>query len=187
MRKIKPVDPETLRVPAFMRKRSITSHARQKLILTALDRKDAGLKPNSTVPMAPSKRTRMPVAPRKLAREAAMPKPELFPSPGVFPEPEIMTTPIIEEAPIAFNQTQKLMLTGEVTHYIDKINVAIILLSKSLKQGDTLLIEGENFIATQPIEEMQINRKPVARAKKGAEIGLKVKFEAKVGGRVYKV
>lgn len=32
-------DPDTLRVPAFMRKRSLSSRLRKPLVLTALDRK----------------------------------------------------------------------------------------------------------------------------------------------------
>ena len=80
-----------------------------------------------------------------------------------------------------------MMLAGETTHYLDKIDVAIIMTSRALKVGDTLLIEGEECIFTQQIDEMQIDRKPVKRAKKGAHIGLKTTFEAKINGKVYKV
>ena len=80
------------------------------------------------------------------------------------------------------------MQVGHTTHYMENIDVAIILLDqKGVKKGDTLLIEGDDFIATQPIEEMQIDRKPVTKAKKGSHIGLKVKFPAKVNGKVYKL
>lgn len=42
-----PRDSDTLRVPAFMRKRSLRASARKPLILTALDRKKAGLLPEA--------------------------------------------------------------------------------------------------------------------------------------------
>lgn len=80
------------------------------------------------------------------------------------------------------------MQVGDVTHYMSNIDVAIILLNqKGVKKGDILLIEGPDFIATQPIEEMQIDRKPVTKAKKGDHIGLKVKFEARINGKVFKL
>lgn len=160
MKKIKPIDEEELKVPAYMRKRAITSHARQKLILTALDRKEAGVKPGSTRATAPIKRR------RTVQRSTPAPAPEA-------------------NVPL---KPKKLMQVGEVTHYMDNIDVAIILLNqKGVKKGDVLLIEGPGFIATQPIEEMQIDRKPVTKAKKGDHIGLKVKFEAEVGGKVFKL
>lgn len=40
-----PKDPETLRVPAFMRKRGLAARDRRPLLLTALDRKKAGVLP----------------------------------------------------------------------------------------------------------------------------------------------
>ena len=41
----RPIDPDTLRVPAFMLKRSLRRRAAKPLLLTALDRKQAGVKP----------------------------------------------------------------------------------------------------------------------------------------------
>lgn len=152
-----------------MRKRAISSHARQQLILTALDRKEAGLKPNSKVATAVKKY--VPTPPRT---ESSQPRSMLEPEP---PQPLVQIS----------SKPQKLMPVGHVTHYLDNINVAIILLdSAGIKNGDTLVIEGENFIFTQPVAEMQIDRKPVTRAKKGSHIGLKVEFPAKVSAKVYK-
>lgn len=45
-----PTDPETLRVPAFMRKRSLARRSQKSLILTALDRKQAGVLPDGITP-----------------------------------------------------------------------------------------------------------------------------------------
>jgi len=169
----KPIDPETLKIPAYMRKKAIVSQSRQKLLLTALDRKDAGLKPNSKRATAPKKTISK--APRAVPR--TIPVAQEIPAPSTqSPEAQLPLKP------------KKLMIVGEVTHYLDNIQVAIIQLSnKGAKNGDILLIEGEDYIYPQPIEEMQIERKPVKRAKKGSHIGLKVAFEAEIGGKVYKL
>ena len=164
-KKIKPINEEELKIPAYMRKKAITSQSRQQLILTALDRKEARLKPNSRVATA----RKVSPTPRTIERT---------PAPAPMPS-------ATAEGPVA---PKKLMQVGHTTHYMEKIEVAIILLDhKGVKKGDTLLIEGDDFIATQPIEEMQIDRKPVTKAKKGSHIGLKVKFPAKVDGKVYKI
>lgn len=57
-----PTDPETLKIPAFMRKRSLASRQRRPLILTALDRKRAGLPPEGL-------RKKEKVARKKIARK----------------------------------------------------------------------------------------------------------------------
>lgn len=44
-----PTDPDTLRIPAFMRKRSLSSRLKRPLVLTALDRKKAGILPDGLV------------------------------------------------------------------------------------------------------------------------------------------
>lgn len=164
MKKIKPINEEELKIPAYMRKRSITSHSRQKLLLTALDRKDAGVKPNSSRATAPIKQR------------------------VISPQPVRTTTSPASTKTALPLTPKKLMQVGEVTHYMNNIDVAIILLNqKGVKKGDILLIEGPDFIATQPVEEMQIDRKPVIKAKKGDHIGLKVQFEAEVGGKVFKL
>lgn len=52
------LDPEKLKIPAYLRKKGITTRAKQKLILTALDRKNAGLSHKSTRALAPMKKPR---------------------------------------------------------------------------------------------------------------------------------
>lgn len=76
---------------------------------------------------------------------------------------------------------------GEITHYLDKIGVAIIMLSDTLKENETVLIQGENSIFSQMVTEIQIDRKPVPKAGKGAHIGLKVDHPAEINGKIYLV
>lgn len=77
-------------------------------------------------------------------------------------------------------------LIGRVTHYFGNIGVAAIKLSAPLAQGDSVRIEGGETAFSQEVGSMQVDHKPVARAKKGDEIGLKVKKKAREGYRVYK-
>ena len=74
-----------------------------------------------------------------------------------------------------------------ITHYLGNINVAIIKLTVPLKVGDTIIMEGDEYLFVQPVTEMQIDRKPVQKAKKGSHIGLKALYAAKVKGNIYKL
>jgi putative protease len=75
---------------------------------------------------------------------------------------------------------------GEVFSYFSKISVAAIKLSKSLKKGDTIHIKGHTTDITQKVESMQIDGKNVEEAKKGSEVGIKVKDRVRPGDKVYK-
>ena len=75
---------------------------------------------------------------------------------------------------------------GKVTHYYDKIGVAIIELKSSLHQGDTVTFRRGDHAFTQRADSMQIEHAPVASARKGDIIGLKVKKPVKDGAVVLK-
>lgn len=77
---------------------------------------------------------------------------------------------------------------GEVTSYLSKLKVAIILIRrKKLKQGETILIKGKKTKLMLPVKSMQINRKPVAVAAKGNEIGLLIGKEVNRHDLVFKM
>ena len=76
---------------------------------------------------------------------------------------------------------------GKVTHYFASISVAVVKLSGTLKQGDAIRIKGATSDFTQNVGEMQIDHKPVAEAKKGQTIGLKVDEHAREHDSVFKV
>ena len=74
---------------------------------------------------------------------------------------------------------------GKVTHYYDKLGVAIIDLSGALKVGDKVkFVKGEDELE-QALESMQIERAAVDSAKKGDVIGVKVDEPIKEGAIVY--
>lgn len=61
---------------------------------------------------------------------------------------------------------------GKITHYFDRIGVAIIKLSADLKVGDKIRIEAE-IPFVQKVNSMQSHHHDVQEAKAGDEIGLK--------------
>lgn len=79
-------------------------------------------------------------------------------------------------------------LIGKVSHYFSNINVAVINLSASLKEGDEIrIVGGENTDFNQVADSMQVDHKPIKIAKKGDSVGLKTKEKVREGYNVYKV
>ncbi len=76
---------------------------------------------------------------------------------------------------------------GKITHYYDKIGVAIIELSGGLKVGDKIKIEGGKNEFDQTVEEMQVDHKPVDTAKAGDAVGIKVKEKIREGALVLRL
>ena len=76
---------------------------------------------------------------------------------------------------------------GEVTHYWGKIAVAGIKLTATLSQGDAIRIKGATTDFEQTVGSIQIEHQNVETAKKGQEIGLKVKEKVRRRDTVYKV
>jgi len=79
-------------------------------------------------------------------------------------------------------------LIGRVTHYFDKIGVAVIKLDASLSVGETIrIVGGEATDFTQEVESMEVEHEKIDKAKKGDEVGLKVKEKVREGYKVYKL
>lgn len=77
---------------------------------------------------------------------------------------------------------------GSVTHYYDKIGVAIVELSADLGIGDKVkFVRGGEDLFEQEVKSMQIEHEKVDKAGKGDVIGLKTDSEVKEGAEVYKV
>ncbi len=77
---------------------------------------------------------------------------------------------------------------GKITHYFDKIGVAVLEVSDGkIKVGDRIRIgEFENGIE-QNVDSMQVEHQQVGEAKAGDEVGLKVITAVKSGEIVYKI
>jgi len=77
---------------------------------------------------------------------------------------------------------------GKVTHFYDKIGVAVIELSGSLSVGDKIkFTRGGEDLFEQEVKSMQIEHEKKDSVKKGDVIGLKVDKEVKEGAEVYKI
>ena len=74
---------------------------------------------------------------------------------------------------------------GKVTHFFDKIGVAVIELTDKLNVGDKILVKGMTSEFRQVVDSMQVEHKEIKSAKKGAAIGMKVKDRVRPNDRVY--
>jgi len=77
---------------------------------------------------------------------------------------------------------------GKVTHYFDKIGVAVLELTDSLAVGDTIRIvknDGDDF--TMTVQSMQVEHEQIQEAKKGDTVGLKVDQPVKESDEVFRV
>ena len=64
---------------------------------------------------------------------------------------------------------------GKVTHFFGHLSVAVIQVTGKLKVGDTIHIKGATTDFTQKVNSMQIEHDKIQEAKKGDDIGMKVK------------
>lgn len=74
---------------------------------------------------------------------------------------------------------------GAVTHFYDKISVAVIKLTGALKVGDTVKFSGHDQEFNQTVESMQLEHEQIEKGKKGQEIAVKVDKKVKAKDRVY--
>ncbi|MDP3800417.1 MAG: hypothetical protein Q8Q90_03275 [bacterium] len=76
---------------------------------------------------------------------------------------------------------------GKITHFYNKLGVAIVKLSAGIKVGDKIKIEGGKHEFNQTVTEIQIDHKIVASAETGDVIGIKVDQKTHEGALVSKL
>ncbi len=76
---------------------------------------------------------------------------------------------------------------GEVTHYYNKIGVAVVQISKKLNVGDVIRIVGGDVDFTQEVDSIEVDFKKVKTAPAKSSAGLKVKEKVRNGYKVYEV
>ena len=74
-----------------------------------------------------------------------------------------------------------------VTHYYDKIGVAVFQVLAPIKVDDKLKIKGKDSEFEQIVASMQVEHQNIQKAKKGDNIGIKVDQPVKEGDEVFKV
>ncbi len=76
---------------------------------------------------------------------------------------------------------------GKITHFFDKISVAVIELSGTLREGDKIRIKGSTTDFEQTVNSMQIEHETIEEANAGQSIGLKVSEKVRPGDEVFLV
>ncbi len=74
---------------------------------------------------------------------------------------------------------------GKVTHYFEKVGVAVVELSDGLSIGDEIHIKGSTTDFVQEVENIQVDHKEIESSKAGDEIGLKVNERVRPNDRIY--
>ena len=76
---------------------------------------------------------------------------------------------------------------GIVTDFFAKVSAAAIRLNAPLKVGDKIKVKTGEKEIEMTITSMQIERKPIEKAKKGDEVGILMAEPAHKGNKVYKL
>lgn len=75
---------------------------------------------------------------------------------------------------------------GKVTHYYDKIGVAVVeVMNQPLKVGDTVKVSGHDKEFMQTLDSLQIEHKQVNEIPVGESCGVKIKEPVKEGDCLY--
>lgn len=74
---------------------------------------------------------------------------------------------------------------GTVTHWYDKIGVAVVKLTGKLSRGDAIKVKKGEEEFTDTVNSLQINHTDVAAAKKGDDAAIKLSERAKEGAGVF--
>lgn len=74
---------------------------------------------------------------------------------------------------------------GVVTHFYGNIGVAIVKFNTTVEVGTPLKFSGATTDFKETVKSMQFNHEAVQSAKKGQQIGIKVKERVREGDSVY--
>ncbi|MEM3208549.1 MAG: U32 family peptidase C-terminal domain-containing protein [Candidatus Micrarchaeaceae archaeon] len=75
---------------------------------------------------------------------------------------------------------------GKITHYYNKIGVAVVELSAKIRVGERIIVEGPGVSFEQTVESMQAEHVDIREANPGESIGLKVSSPVKEGYKIYR-
>ena len=76
---------------------------------------------------------------------------------------------------------------GIVTHWYDKLGVAVVKLSGKLNKGDKIKIKMGEEEFEEVVGSLQIDHKDVASAKKGDDAAMKLSQKTKEGAEIFAV
>jgi len=203
------------KIPAFQRKRSLAAKARRSAKpVTALERRIAGvpvIKPKKVVTRTTTRRS----VERRVVGDASSYDAPTYDAPTYESPSRYLGSSYGSESSLfggddssvsfgsgydsgsssglsssgdALPDLREMRLCGKCEGYLEKIGVAIVMVSAPLRIGDRILFESENDgLFEQNLAEMQINREDVMTAYSGDDVGMKVKAVPARNGNVYKV
>jgi hypothetical protein len=73
---------------------------------------------------------------------------------------------------------------GEVIHYYDHIQVAVLRLARGIRQGQLVHFHGAHTDFEQVLDSLQVEHKAVAQAAGGTEVAVKVAQKVRRGDEV---
>lgn len=76
---------------------------------------------------------------------------------------------------------------GKVTHYYNRIGVAVVQLKRGLAVGERILVLGKTTEFTQVVNSMEIEHRKVQSVPGGTEVAVQVAEPARRGDSVYKI
>ena len=76
---------------------------------------------------------------------------------------------------------------GEITHFYDKLGVAVLKLTEPIRVGDMLHLLGHHTDFRQKVESIQMEHKEVTEAGPGQDVAVKVAQKVHPGDTVFKV
>lgn len=79
------------------------------------------------------------------------------------------------------------IMVGKVTHYYNRIGVAVLTVNDQLKLGDVVHILGRTTDFVQRVTSMEIEHRKVTSVTAGMEVALKVEEPVRKGDTVFKV
>lgn len=79
------------------------------------------------------------------------------------------------------------MRVGKVSHFFDRISVAVLVLDNKIQVGDTVHFLGRSTDFKQKVESMQIEHQPVNQAGPGQEVAIKVVQKVHPNDSVFKL
>jgi hypothetical protein len=74
---------------------------------------------------------------------------------------------------------------GTVTHFFDRLGVAVVHLDDELYLDDWVLFEGPRTSLEQQVISMQVNRETIDKGERGEEVAIKIDDTVREGDRVY--
>jgi len=74
---------------------------------------------------------------------------------------------------------------GKVTHWYDKISVAVVKLTKGLKVGDSIKVKHGDSEFGDEVSSIQLNHEAIKSGKKGDEVAIKLSQKASVGSEIH--